>query len=64
MAVNGVHPRAAAVAADTSLAAATAAAKVVVRVAATAAVKKVVRVVVSSGKHADEPSSAGLVRLV
>ena len=63
MAVNGVHPRAAVAVADTNLAAATAAAKVVDR-AVMAVVKKVARVVASNGKHTDEVSSAGLVQLV
>jgi hypothetical protein len=48
-----------AAAADTSLAAATVAARAVAR--AVTVVKRVVRVVASNGKHLDEPSAYSLV---
>ena len=58
MAVLGVLLRAVAAAADTNLAAATAAVRAEVKVAT--ADKKVVRVVASNGKHSDESLSRGL----
>jgi hypothetical protein len=56
----GVLPRAVAAAADTNLAAATAAVREEARAVATAD-KRVVRVVASNGKPLDEPSAYSLV---